>query len=71
MASHVIDSILFKDQFGTERCRQIFSDENLVQKWLDVEAALAKAEGDLGIIPKEAAAEICKKAGLNCWTYMK
>lgn len=62
MASHVIDSILFKDQFGTERCRQIFSDENLVQKWLDVEAALAKAEGDLGIIPKEAAAEICKKA---------
>lgn len=62
MSSNVIDSVLFKDQFSTERMRQIFSDENLVQKWLDTEAALAKVQGELGIIPAQAAFEIIKKA---------
>ena len=62
MASHVIDSVLFKDLFGSEEMRQVFSDESLVQRWLDVEAALARAEARLGIIPKEAADEITRKA---------
>lgn len=65
MASSVYDSVLFKDSFGTEEMRKIFSAENLVQKWLDVEAALAVAEGRLGIIPEEAAKEIAKKATLE------
>jgi adenylosuccinate lyase len=42
--------------------RKVFSDENLLQKWLDVEASLARAEAKLGIIPKAAAAEISRKA---------
>lgn len=62
MGSHVIDSVLFGDQFGTQRLREIFSDENMVQKWLDVEAALARAEADLGIIPGYAGKEISTKA---------
>ena len=62
MGSHVIDSALFKSCFGTEEMRTIFSDATLLQMWLDVEAALAKAEGELGIIPTAAAAEIVKKA---------
>ena len=40
--------------------RSVWSDENRVQKYLDFEAALARAEGALGIIPKEAAAEIVR-----------
>lgn len=71
MGSHVIDSVLFKDQFGTEKLRKIFSDENLVQKWLDVEAALAKAEGQLGIIPKKAADEICSKARVELMDFVE
>ena len=62
MGSHVIDSVLFGDLFGTQSLRAIFSDENMVQKWLDVEAALAKVEGKLGIIPEEASKEISEKA---------
>lgn len=42
--------------------RRIFSDTNLVQKWLDTEAALAKAQGQLGMIPQAAADEINAKA---------
>ena len=38
----------------------MWSDENRVQKYLDFEAALARAQGKLGIIPKKAAAEIVR-----------
>jgi len=47
------------------RTRRIFSDENVVQKWLDVEAALAKVQAELGVIPEEAAAEIRRKSGIE------
>lgn len=62
MSAAIYDSVLFKDLFGTEEMREIFSDSYLVQKWLDVEAALARAEAHLKIIPDEAAKEIDAKA---------
>lgn len=62
MAAYVMDSVLFCDQFGTQRMRTIFSDESVVQRWLDVEAALARVQGRLGIIPPWAASEIELKA---------
>src|SRR5271154_4103923 len=58
MPSSLIDSAIFRDIFSTEAMRRIFSDENRVQKYLDFEAALARVEARLGIIPQEAAAEI-------------
>jgi 3-carboxy-cis,cis-muconate cycloisomerase len=42
--------------------RKIWDDLNTVQKWLDVEAALARAQAKLGIIPAAYANEISKKA---------
>ena len=60
MPSTILDSAVFRDIFTTEAMRQVWSDENRVQKYLDIEAALARAQGKLGIIPKEAAAEIVK-----------
>lgn len=65
MGSHIIDSKLFRDFFGTSELRHIFSDEYLIQRWLDVEAALARAEARLNIIPKEAANEITRKANIE------
>lgn len=62
MHSTVIDSLVFRHLFSTEDMRRIFSDRNLVQKWLDTEAALAKAEAALGIVPQAAADEIVAKA---------
>ena len=60
MPSSLIDSAVFRDIFSTEAMRQVFSDENRVQKYLDFEAALARAQGTLDVIPKEAAEEICR-----------
>ena len=42
--------------------RALYRLENRWQAWLDVEAALAKAQAELGIIPKEAAAAIASAA---------
>lgn len=61
MSTYVIDSELFRDQFGTEVMRGIFSDQATVQRWLDVEAALAKIQGKMEIIPQDAAQEIQRK----------
>jgi 3-carboxy-cis,cis-muconate cycloisomerase len=58
----MIDSPLFGGLFTTEEMRKVWSDETTIQKWLDVEAALARAEAKLGIIPKKHAQEITRKA---------
>ncbi len=42
--------------------RALYRLENRWQAWLDVEAALAKAQAELGIIPREAADAIVKAA---------
>lgn len=60
--SHLLDSLIYRDMFGTPEMRDIFSDRSLVQAWLDVEVALARAEADTGIIPAEAASEIAANA---------
>ncbi|PWC16793.1 adenylosuccinate lyase [Brenneria corticis] len=62
MGAYVIDSELFGDQFGTAEMRDIFSDRATVQRWLDVEAALADVQAELGIIPTAAAVEIRRQA---------
>ena len=62
MASGSIDSRVFGVLFANEEMKKIFSDENRVQKWLDTEAALARAQAKLGIIKQEYADEITKKA---------
>ncbi|MBM3261839.1 MAG: adenylosuccinate lyase [candidate division Zixibacteria bacterium] len=62
MGSHVTDSVFFRDQYGTEEMRRVFDDDTLLQRWLDVEAALARAEAAIGLIPAKAAKEIVRKA---------
>lgn len=66
MASHLVDSGIFKDLFGTAAMREIFSDASLIERWLAVEAALARAEAQVGLIPAVAAAEIGRKAKTAC-----
>lgn len=61
MPSQTIDSIFLKDLYGTDEMRAVFSDAALLQKWLDVEVALAQAEAEIGVIPAAAAEEIARK----------
>lgn len=54
----VVNQGLFGEMFGTDEMRALFSDRALVQRYLDVEAALARAQARLGIIPDHAASAI-------------
>ena len=62
MASTVFDSRIFRDAFGAANMRAIFSDEALIGRYVEVEVALASAEGRLGVIPREAAETIVRLA---------
>ena len=55
MPATIIDSAIFQGIFSSDEMRHVWSDENRTQKYLDIEAALAKVQGRLGLIPKEAA----------------
>jgi 3-carboxy-cis,cis-muconate cycloisomerase len=45
--------------------RNLFQIEHRWQRWLDVEAALAAAEAEHGIIPNAAAAAIARAASVQ------
>src|SRR4051812_21255351 len=60
MPTGTIDSAIFKDIFGTAAMQQVWSDSNRIQKYLDFEAGLARAQAKLTIIPQEACDEILK-----------
>jgi 3-carboxy-cis,cis-muconate cycloisomerase len=57
----VLDSLLFRDAFGTPAMREVFSDVRLISRYAEVEIALAKAEARCGVIPAEAAEEIAER----------
>ena len=64
-SSTVIDSILFRDAFGTSSMREIFSDRNLIARYIEVEVALAQAQARCGVIPAEAAEVIARESRIE------
>jgi 3-carboxy-cis,cis-muconate cycloisomerase len=62
MRASIIDSKVLGNIFTTDDMRLVWSDENRTAKYLEVEKALASVQGELGIIPREAADEIAS----NC-----
>lgn len=64
-SGHITDSIFYGHSYSTERSREIFGDLKRMQRFLDVEAVLAQAQGELGIIPQEAAAAITRAADIT------
>src|ERR1700735_1455054 len=59
-----VSSGIFRDIFSTEPMRRIFADENRIQKYLDIEAALARAQARLDIIPQNACDEILRHCSI-------
>ena len=55
-------------RYGSPEMRSIFDEENRLQKWLDVEAAIAQSQAAVGDIPKEAADEIARNASTKTVT---
>ncbi|MDD0811335.1 3-carboxy-cis,cis-muconate cycloisomerase [Curvibacter sp. RS43] len=64
-ASTVLDSILFRDAFGTPAMRAVFSDQALIGRYIEVEVALARAQARCGVIPAEAAQAIERESRLD------
>ena len=62
MAIGILDSAIFGDMFGTAAMRAVFGDQAFLARCTEVEAALARAQARLGMIPTGAAAAISRAA---------
>ena len=62
VASTMFDSVLYRDVFSTPSMRAVFSDDAQLRAYLQAEVALAVAQGETGVIPREAAEAIALKA---------
>ena len=62
MTIGVLQSTLFGDLFGTEAMRAVFGEPAFIGRCIEVEAALARAQARLGIVPDEAASAISEAA---------
>lgn len=63
--SHITDSGFYSRGYTTAEARAIYCDFRRLQRWLDVEAALALAQGELDLIPGAAAARLAATAHLE------
>ncbi len=65
MSSLVFNSKIWGEMFGTKEMSEIFSDKQTIKYYLEVEAALARVQSRLGIIPKNCGSEISKAAKID------
>ena len=65
MPASIIDSRIFGNIFSTDEMRRVWSDENRTACYVEIERALAKVQGELGIIPPEAAREIIRNCDVS------
>src|SRR3954454_13848955 len=61
MTATALASMIFRDIFTTPDMRRVFSDEQRTANYLEIQAALARVQGRLGVIPADAAREIESK----------
>ncbi|KAL2045887.1 hypothetical protein ABVK25_011990 [Lepraria finkii] len=54
MAGSALDSRLFQNLLERKEIRDVFADSSYTQYMMDIEAALARAQSAVGIIPSEA-----------------
>jgi adenylosuccinate lyase len=52
-------------RYGSEEIRELFDEKSRLQKWLEVEAALARANARVGNIPADAAQKITERASVD------
>ena len=66
MPTSLVDSVVFRDIFGTEPMRRVWSDGNRTLRYLDIsKRRIARAQTSVGVIPAKAAAEITNR---RSWT---
>ena len=63
MSLSLLDSQLFRPLFEDSVITAVFSDSNFIKQMVHVEIMLAKAQGELGIIPQSAVQKIVRSEG--------
>lgn len=58
MPTHISDSLIYRNSWGTDETRAIFDDEPRTRAWLEILAALAEAQAEVGLIPADAARDV-------------
>lgn len=58
MTIGLVDSRLFRHQYGAEEMYGIFSEQDRIARYIAIEIALARVQGKLGVIPADAADQI-------------
>jgi hypothetical protein len=67
----VTDSSIFGNIFATKETKAVWSDRQRTAYFLEFEAALAKVQAHLGIIPAEAYFEIAKNCDVDSYDFEK
>jgi adenylosuccinate lyase len=62
VGARIAESELYAHLWGTDELRAVFDERARLQSWLDILAALARAQASVGIIPPESAKEITAAA---------
>lgn len=65
MGARIADSALYGHLWGTDELREVFDERRRLQAWLEILAALAEAQADLGIVPRDAAEAIARHASAD------
>ncbi len=58
VTAHPLDSGLYGHLWATAELRRHFDDRGRVQSWLEILAALAEAQAEVGLVPADAASQI-------------
>jgi adenylosuccinate lyase len=62
VGARITDSELYAHLWGTDELRAVFEERSRLQTWLDILAALARAQAKVGIIPALSADQITETA---------
>jgi adenylosuccinate lyase len=62
VSARIADSAMYGHLWGTPAVRAVFEEAARIQSWLEVLAALARAQAAEGIVPPEAAETITRNA---------
>ena len=65
MGARLSDSRLYAHLWGTDELRAVFEERPRLQSWLDILAALAAVQAELGIIPTASAETIAGAASVD------
>lgn len=63
MPTHISDSAIYQNAWGTPELRALFNDTSRTAGWIEVMVVLAQTQAEFGLIPKHTAEQLTKACG--------